>query len=393
MGLMSEYIQKRMGAAELEKELLKYISEYNKYKKTYLIIYASAIGKQLPGLLSLCMDDYYTIYDMLRNGDGKQLDFYIETPGGSGEAAEEIVKFIRDKFEVVNFVISGEAKSAGTLLALSGDEILMTKSGSLGPIDAQVKVGRSTVSTHDYLDWVKDRRKEAETNKALNLFDATVIAQISPGELNGIVHAQKFAEDLVKEWLPKYKFRNWSTTETRQISVDDEYRRKTAEDIATKLIDHSYWHSHARSLKISDLNDIVGLKIIKIDDDPNLSEIVYRIHTILRLLFLNTNIYKIFATENERIFKKASQNPVGSPARPGKKMDAINFNVPCAKCGILHKIYAKLIPNPAIDNDFKSKGFEPYPNDNKLICTCGFENDLTAVRNEIESNIGKKFVP
>lgn len=132
MGLMSEYIQKRMGAAELEKELLKYISEYNKYKKTYLIIYASAIGKQLPGLLSLCMDDYYTIYDMLRNGDGKQLDFYIETPGGSGEAAEEIVKFIRDKFEVVNFVISGEAKSAGTLLALSGDEILMTKSGSLG---------------------------------------------------------------------------------------------------------------------------------------------------------------------------------------------------------------------------------------------------------------------
>ena len=39
MGLMSEYIQKRMGAAELEKELLKYISEYNKYKKTYLIIY------------------------------------------------------------------------------------------------------------------------------------------------------------------------------------------------------------------------------------------------------------------------------------------------------------------------------------------------------------------
>ena len=62
---------------------------------------------------------------------------YIETPGGSGETAEEVVKFLRNNFDTVSFVVSGEAKSAGTIIVLSGDEILMTETGSLGPIDAQ----------------------------------------------------------------------------------------------------------------------------------------------------------------------------------------------------------------------------------------------------------------
>jgi ATP-dependent protease ClpP protease subunit len=39
----------------------------------------------------------------------------IETPGGSGEAAEEIVEFLYSKYNTVDFIISGEAKSAGTL--------------------------------------------------------------------------------------------------------------------------------------------------------------------------------------------------------------------------------------------------------------------------------------
>ena len=63
---------------------------------------------------------------------------YIETPGGSGETAEEVVKFLRNNFDTVSFVVSGEAKSAGTIIVLSGDEILMTETGSLGPIDAQM---------------------------------------------------------------------------------------------------------------------------------------------------------------------------------------------------------------------------------------------------------------
>ncbi len=108
---------------------------------------------------------------------------------------------------------------------------------------------------------------------------------------------------------------------------------------------------------------------------------------------MNTTTYKIFATEHEKIFKNATQSLTGLPQMlPAKQSDVISFDVSCAKCGEVHKLYAKFIPNPAIDKDFKAKGFEPFPKSNKLICKCGFEMDLTAIKNEIETNIGKKFI-
>ena len=131
--LLNEYISKRMSASDLEEELTRLIKKYNSEKKSYLVIYAVDIEKNyLQGSdLSLNMGDYQILHEMLRNIASDRLDMYIETPGGSGEAAEEIVEFLHNKFETIDFVIAGEAKSAGTLMAMSADEIYMTDSGSL----------------------------------------------------------------------------------------------------------------------------------------------------------------------------------------------------------------------------------------------------------------------
>ena len=175
MGFMSEYISRRLSAADLESELMNLIAAYNKHRKTFAIVYVAAIGKPIPDI-ALSQDDYYLIHDLLRNINSPNVDVYIETPGGSGEAAEEIAWCLHDKFGQVSFVVSGEAKSAGTILVFSGDEILMTETGSLGPIDAQVKIGRSIVSASDYLEWTDDKRNEAEKVGRLNPFDATMVA-------------------------------------------------------------------------------------------------------------------------------------------------------------------------------------------------------------------------
>jgi ClpP class serine protease len=146
MSLINEYIKKKLSGRDLESELLKLISEYNKLRNTYLFVYAAAIGKPIPDV-QLGQADFYVIHDLLIDKKGHdKIDVYIETPGGSGEAAEEIVKCLHNNFNTVSFVVSGEAKSAGTIIVLSGDEILMTETGSLGPIDAQMKIGRSVVS-------------------------------------------------------------------------------------------------------------------------------------------------------------------------------------------------------------------------------------------------------
>jgi len=392
MSLMNEYINRKLSGSELESELLKLISEYNKLRDTYLFVYATAIGKQIPAL-PLEQTDFYIIHDLLADQKGlkKKVDMYIETPGGSGETAEEIVRFLHNNFKTVSFVVSGEAKSAGTIMVLSGDEILMTETGSLGPIDAQIKVGRSVVSAYDYKEWVEEKRKKAEEQGSLNPFDAVMVAQITPGELGSVFNALKFAEDLVIEWLTKYKFKKWTVTETRKIPVTEEMKRKRAEEIAKELIDHSKWRSHGRSIKIGNLEKI-GLKITRVDDNPELAEIVYRIQTVCRLLFETTTSFKIFATQDSKIFRQAV--PVGPPIKIPKMKapEVAEFEQKCPKCGKIYKIYAKFISDPKIDIDFQKRGFIPFPKDAKIICECGFEIDLSGIKNQIEIETGRKII-
>jgi Serine dehydrogenase proteinase len=266
MSLLTDYIQQNRTPLELQQELVNLIKLYNAKTGRYLFVYAAAMSKQVPAI-PLSMDDYYVIFDLLRNVTGVVLDFYIETPGGSGEAAEEIVRFLRDKFTEVSFVVSGEAKSAGTIMVLSGDEIKMTRSGSLGPIDAQMEIGRSIASAYDYMEWINEKRIEAQEQGGLNPFDATMVAQISPGELRGVNNALNFAKDIVQEWLVTYKFRDWKVTTTKKQEVTSEAKKARAAEIVDALVNHTRWRSHGRSLKITDLEQI-GLRIKKLDDEP-----------------------------------------------------------------------------------------------------------------------------
>ncbi len=391
MSLMNEYINGKLSGPDLESELLKLIAEYNSLRETYLFVYAAAIGKPIP-TVPLEQADFYILRDLL-SGQGKRnkVDVYLETPGGSGETAEEIGRFLHNNFKTVSFVISGEAKSAGTIIALSGDEILMTETGSLGPIDAQVKIGRSIVSAYDYMEWIKAKSEEAEKQGALNPFDATMIAQISPGELGSVFHSLKFAEDLVKDWLVRYKFKNWRSTETHKKAVTDSMKKRRAEEIAKELTNHSRWRSHGRSIKIEDLESI-GLKVTRIDSDPQLANVVYRIQTVCRLLFETTTSFKIFATQDNKIFRQAV--PVGEPIKiPHVQVpDVAEINQVCPKCGKSYKIYAKFVNNPKIDKDFQAKGFIPFPNNAKITCSCGYEIDLSGIKSQIEMQTKRKII-
>lgn len=396
MGLMNEYIdkitKKGWSSVELEAELLRLIVEYNKLRSTYLFVYAAAIGKPIPAI-AIEQADFFVIHDFLSDKKGmKKVDVYIETPGGSGETAEEIVKFLHKNFDTVSFVVSGEAKSAGTILVLSGDEILMTETGSLGPIDAQMKIGRSVISAYDYTEWVKEKRKEAEEQGRLNPFDATMVAQITPGELGNVFHALKFAEDLVVDWLVNYKFKKWTATETRKIPVTEEMKVKRAQEIAAELTNHSKWRLHGRSIKIDDLINEIKLKITRVEDDQKLSDIVYRIQIVCRLLFDSTSIFKIFATADNKIFRQAVS--AGLPTAPPQLQipEVVEINQKCPKCNTAHKIYAKLAPNPKIDADLKNKGFTPFPKNAKINCKCGFEIDLLGIKSQIEAQTGRKVI-
>ena len=65
----------------------------------------------------------------------EKLAVVLQTPGGSIEVTERIVNVIRKHYKEVTFIIPDVALSAGTILVMSGDAIMMDYFSCLGPID------------------------------------------------------------------------------------------------------------------------------------------------------------------------------------------------------------------------------------------------------------------
>lgn len=398
-GILNEYLDKKLSYTGLLQELNRLVIEYNKYTGRYLLIYASDINKAKQGVPDIPMDqdDFYNIQDILRESTEPKIDVYIETPGGSGESAEEIARFLHNKFDEVNFVVASEAKSAGTILVLSGDNIYMTETGSLGPIDAQAKIGRTIQSAYDYKEWIEQKRSEVIKSKFLNPVDAQIIAQITPGELAGVINALEFAKDLVSKWLVQYKFKKWDVRESSGEKVTDDYKIKRAKEVAEKLCNHSLWRSHGRSIKIDDLEDL--LRIERIDSNKKLADLVYRIKIILKLIFGSSTIYKIYKTSDTYLSKTAIMaSNTGNNDNPLKKVSSqdikgAKINLQCPKCKKIHVVYAYF---GITSEEAKKIGltFNPNINDlNSLICdNCGFSMDLNPIINQMEQKQNQKVI-
>ena len=59
-----------------------------------------------------------------KSPDQNRLIFFLNTPGGSAEAAEKMVEIVRHHYAEVFFVIPDVAFSAGTILCMAGDRPL-----------------------------------------------------------------------------------------------------------------------------------------------------------------------------------------------------------------------------------------------------------------------------
>lgn len=63
---------------------------------------------------------------------------FLTTFGGSGDFAYKTGRLLQRHFDKIKFVVFSQCKSAGTLLAIAGNEIIMSEQGELGPLDIQV---------------------------------------------------------------------------------------------------------------------------------------------------------------------------------------------------------------------------------------------------------------
>lgn len=204
-----------------------------------------------------------------------KLSVMLETTGGSIEVVERISNVFRKHFREVDFIVPGYAYSAGTVLVLSGDNIFMDYYSVLGPIDPQVEddSGRFVPGVGYLYKYEELIAKSADPKQTLTSAELIFLTKkFDPAFMYVIEQAKNHSEDLIEDWLPKYKFKNWKTTERRKLKVTPAYKKERAAKIAEVLGDASKWHSHGRGITMKELRGPkIKLQIEDFGKDPNLN--------------------------------------------------------------------------------------------------------------------------
>jgi ClpP class serine protease len=124
--------------------------------------------------------------------DDLPLDIILHTPGGLVLAALQIAWAIREHKGKVTVFVPHYAMSGGTLLALSADEIVMSKHAVLGPIDPQI--GQSPAAS---------LLKVVDQKPIERIRDETLI-QADIGR-KAIAQLKQAASDLLRRKMPEDK--------------------------------------------------------------------------------------------------------------------------------------------------------------------------------------------
>lgn len=197
----------------------------------------------------------------------------LRTAGGSAEATERMVTALRHNYSNVFFVVPDIALSAGTIFCMSGDRIYMDYASSLGPIDPQVPTPDTGhyVPALGYLDKVMEITQKGQLAPA----DVVLLKTLDLAKLALFEQARDLSIDLLKEWLVKYKFKDWTEHQTTNpgTPVTEEEKADRAEEIARDLNNHKRWRSHGRSLNIPKLKDL-RIRINDYSDNAKLTSAI-----------------------------------------------------------------------------------------------------------------------
>lgn len=211
-----------------------------------------------------------------------KLTVFLTTSGGYIEVVQRIVHTLRHHYKFIDFVIPNYAFSAGTVLAMSGDAIHMNYYSRLGPIDPQVEGSNGKmVPAVGYLIQY-DRLLEKARDGSITLPEVQLIMEgFDQAELYQYEQARELSISLLKEWLVRYKFKDWKKTKSRGINVTSDMKKTRAEEIATELNNTERWHVHGYGITIDVLVNDLKLLIDDFDKNPNLCDKIKQYHTLL----------------------------------------------------------------------------------------------------------------
>ena len=215
-------------------------------------------------------DDTLAFVDLLHNVPADDdIDLLLHTTGGGVNAAEKLMGMVRRVVGTgeLRIIVPDYAKSAGTLMVLGADSVVMSDMSELGPIDPQRRLFDRWQSVQNYLDAYSEH-EETLTNDPSNTAARLMLNKLDPVTLilfkAEVNRARQAAEGLLKRGM----FRNggnWSRT-------------------ANELLDTARWLSHGQMISWEDARDPqIGLVVEYLEYESEDWQDYWRIYCLQRL--------------------------------------------------------------------------------------------------------------
>jgi len=118
-------------------ERIKLYKELEDARDSKLLVYVTGDRKNMETKIGQDVWDFF-VWHLDRIGVVSRISLYLYTNGGLTSAAWSLVNLIKQFCDDLEVIVPSKALSAGTLMCLGANNIIMTKQATLGPIDPSV---------------------------------------------------------------------------------------------------------------------------------------------------------------------------------------------------------------------------------------------------------------
>lgn len=292
----------------------KYLKRLSEFTGRATIVYASSwqLGPTPPpgADVSVTLSDVVGFMEACSNAKETKLDLILHTPGGDADAAESVMNYLRTQFEDIRVIVPLAAMSAGTMMALASDRIVMGAHSQLGPIDPQLTIvtpeGPRSAPAEAILDQFKRAREECKDPSNIPAW-LPIIRGYGPGLLATCTNAREHAEDFAERYLAKYMY------------ADDADKEAKAVKTAKWFADFKEFRSHGRRVGRDD-GRAQGLKIDDLEEDDEFQDRVLSVFHAVGHTMGNTPTIKLIENHHGRAWIQSvqvTQQPVLVPGPGG----------------------------------------------------------------------------
>lgn len=241
-----------------------------------------------PGEIMFTPDIVNLTRVMVRGQGLKGVDLVLNSPGGQPEIAEKIITTLRHYYDDDFRVIVPEfAKSAGTIVCLGADEIVMGYCSELGPIDPQMRSvdekGNVTFrSAHAIIEsvdaYVREAHKAIEAKKPFQAYVRLLDFHPDLTFVEECRLAKKLSEEIASRWLKAKMLKN------------DEAKAQTT---AQALSRADQLFSHGRAIDHLYASEHLGLNIRYLEPSDPLWQKIWELHIRAHLAHFKDKQVKI----------------------------------------------------------------------------------------------------